>query len=90
MGANGLMALEETEKGLEWASLALVMDPNEPMVLYNVACIYSVAGKTEEALECLERAAETGLSQREWYEHDSDLDPLREHPRFKALLKKLT
>jgi serine/threonine protein kinase/Tfp pilus assembly protein PilF len=90
MGANGLMALGETERGLEWASLALVMDPNEPMVLYNVACIYSVAGKTEDALDCLERAADTGLSQREWYENDSDLDPLREHPRFKALLENLT
>jgi TolB-like protein/Flp pilus assembly protein TadD len=89
MGANGLMALGETEKGLEWAALALVMDPNEPMVLYNVACIYSVAGKTEDALDCLERAAETGLSQREWYENDSDLDPLREHPRFKALMQNL-
>ena len=89
MGANGLMALGETEKGLEWASLALVMDPNEPMVLYNVACIYSVAGKTDEALDCLERAAETGLSQREWYENDRDLDPLRGHERFKALLENL-
>ena len=49
----------------------------------------SVAGKTEDALDCLERAAETGLSQREWYENDSDLDPLREHPRFKALMQNL-
>ena len=89
MGANGLIALGETEKGLEWASLALVMDPNEPMVLYNVACIYSVAGKTEDALDYLERAAKKGLSQREWCEQDSDLDPLRDHPRFKALLENL-
>jgi serine/threonine protein kinase/tetratricopeptide (TPR) repeat protein len=90
MGANGLVALGEIEKGLEWASLALVMDPNEPMVLYNVACIYSVAGRIPEALDCLEKAAETGLSQREWYEHDSDLDPLRDQPRFIALLDRLT
>jgi serine/threonine protein kinase/tetratricopeptide (TPR) repeat protein len=89
MGANGLVALGEVEKALEWASLARVMEPNEPMVLYNVACIYSVAGKIEEALDCLEKAAETGLSQREWYEHDSDLDPLRDHPRFKVLLDRL-
>jgi adenylate cyclase len=90
MGANGLVSLGQVDKALEWASLALVMDPGEPMVLYNVACIYSVAGKTEEALDCLEKAAETGLSQREWYEHDSDLDPIRSHPRFAAILAKLT
>ena len=89
MGANGLMALGEVEKGLEWASLALTIDPEEPMTLYNVACIFSMAGHVDRALDCLEKAATAGLSQREWYEHDRDLDPLRDHPRFGALLERL-
>lgn len=89
LGANGLVALGEIEKGLEWAHLAQVIDPQEPMVLYNVGCIYSMAGKLSEALDCLERAARAGLSQKEWYEHDTNLDPLRETPRFKALLETL-
>ena len=89
LGANGLVALGEIEKGLEWARLALVMDPTEPMVLYNVGCIYSMAGRTEDALDCLEGAARAGLSQREWYEHDGDLHRLRDHPRFKTLLEQL-
>ena len=89
MGANGLVALGQMERGLEWASLALIMDPTDSMVLYNVACIFSMAGETERALDCLERAAAAGLSQREWYEHDSNLDPVRGHPRFKALLERL-
>jgi TolB-like protein len=89
LGANGLLALGQVEKGLEWASLALVIDPTEPMVLYNVGCIYSLAGRTDEALDCLEKAAKAGLSQKEWYEHDGDLKPLHDHPRFKALLKTL-
>jgi adenylate cyclase len=67
----------------------LTMDPTEPMVLYNVACIYSMAGRIEDALDCLEKAARAGLSQKEWYEHDSNLDPLRSRPRFRALLKEL-
>ncbi len=89
MGANALVALGEPEKGLEWASLAITMDPTEPMVLYNVGCIYSMAGRIGDALDALERAAAAGLSQREWYEHDSNLHPLRSHPRFKALLERL-
>jgi adenylate cyclase len=59
------------------------------MVLYNVACIYSMTGRIADALDCLEKAATAGLSQREWYEHDNNLDPLRDHPRFKALLETL-
>ena len=59
------------------------------MVLYNVGCIYSLSGAVEEAISCLERAVRNGLTQRGWYEHDSNLDPLRQHPRFIALLRLL-
>jgi serine/threonine protein kinase/Flp pilus assembly protein TadD len=89
MGANGLVALGEQEKGLEWARRARDIAPDEPMLLYNLGCIYSLAGEIEEALDCLERAIAHGLIQKGWYEHDSNLDPLREHPRYRALMEKL-
>ena len=86
MGANGLVALGKCEQGLEWARQAEAMDPEEPMLLYNVACIQSLAGGTEQALGTLERAVENGLKYRAWLEHDSNLDPLRTSPRFKRLM----
>jgi TolB-like protein/Flp pilus assembly protein TadD len=89
MGANGMMALGERERGLEWADRALALDPEEAMLLYNVACIKSLAGAREEALACLERSVKAGLSLRGWLEHDSNLDPIRDDPRFEALLKGL-
>ena len=61
MGANGLVALGERERGLEWARRALSIDPGDAMLLYNIACIYSLAGELEEALACLERALDAGL-----------------------------
>jgi adenylate cyclase len=89
MGANGLVALGEKEKGLEWARRARRIDPDDPMLLYNLGCIHALAGDLEEAIDCLERAASGGLLQKGWYEHDGDLDPLRSHPRFKALLERM-
>ena len=89
MGANGLVALGEIEKGLDWARRALALEPDDPMVIYNVACIYSLAGRAAEALDCIERAVEAGLTQRGWLEHDSNLDLIRNNPRFQALLKRL-
>lgn len=89
MAANGLTALGERERGREWAQRALAMKPDEPMVLYNVGCIYSLLGLVEDAIDCLERAARNGLIQKGWFEHDSNLDPLRTHPRFQSLLKLL-
>ena len=89
MGANGLVALGEREQGLDWARRALALDPDEPMLLYNIGCIYSLAGLTGEALDCLERSVEKGLTQTGWFLHDSNLDPLRSHPRFVRLMAAL-
>ena len=35
------------------------------------------------------KAVAQGLTQKGWYEHDSNLDALRSQPRFQALLDKL-
>jgi TolB-like protein/Flp pilus assembly protein TadD len=89
MGANGLVALGDTARGLDWADRALALDPEDPMLLYNIGCIKSLAGATEDALDCLERAVGVGMRHRGWLEHDSNLDAVRSHPRFQALMQKL-
>ena len=89
MGANGLVALGEREKGLAWARRARDIEPDEPMILYNLACIYSLAGEPEIALDCLEKAVELGFSHRGWIEHDSNLDAVRGSPRYAAVLGKI-
>ena len=65
------------------------IDPTDPGVLYNVACSYVLGGMHDKALDCLERAVANGFGHREWLDNDSDLDPLRDSPRFKALRAKI-
>lgn len=89
LGANALVALGEREKGLDWARKARSMDPDDPMLLYNLGCIHALAADPEESLDCLERAAAGGLSQKDWFIHDGDLDAIRSHPRFQALMARL-
>ena len=71
------------------AERALGQDQDEPVVLYNVACFYTHAGDTDRALELLESAVEKGWGDKAWLETDSDLDPLRDIPRFQALLQRI-
>jgi adenylate cyclase len=89
MGANALVALGDLERGFEWARRALAIDPDDAMLLYNMACIYSMAGRTEEALELIERSVRSGMNRLGWLQNDSNLDAVRDHPRFVAAVEEL-
>jgi tetratricopeptide (TPR) repeat protein len=89
LGATAWCRLGQVEKGLEWGDKALALDPDDAGVLYNVACLNAVAGRVEPALDQLEHAVQNGFGHREWIEHDPDLDSLRSHPRYQALLNRL-
>ena len=89
LGANALVALGEREKGLAWARLARSMDPEDPMLLYNLGCINALADEPAEAMACLQQAVAAGLTQKDWLLHDGDLDSLRDLPDFQRLLETL-
>src|SRR5262249_58984903 len=88
-GAQNLWRVGEHAKAKELAERALRQDQNEPVVLYNVACFYVEQGDSERAIELLEKAVDLGWGDRAWMMNDSDLAPLHEHPRFKALLARI-
>jgi adenylate cyclase len=88
MGGTALSRLGEAKRAKDWGAQALAISPGDATVLYNVACIYSVGGEADEAVSLLERAVAAGFGHWKWIENDSDFDPLRNHPGYKALLAK--
>jgi len=87
LGSGALHGLGENARSLEWAERALSMDPEEAAVLYNVACTYAVLNETDKALNCLEKAFRLGFGHKEWIEKDLDFTSVRDHPRFKRLMR---
>lgn len=85
-GSLNLLEAGQTAKGLEWLKRAEESDPDDALNLYNVACVYSNMGEIEKGIDCLEQSVRKGMAQMDWITHDTDLDNLRDHPRFKALL----
>jgi adenylate cyclase len=89
LSAAALMRLGQRDQALERGRRAFAVDPEDAGVLYNLACNYALAGLSDEAIDHLAKALQNGFGQREWLENDSALDPIREDPRFQALLRKL-
>lgn len=63
---------------------ALAEHEGNPNVLYNLACVESLAGEREAALGHLARAIEADPHAREFAQSDSDLEAIRGDPRFPA------
>jgi hypothetical protein len=62
--------------------------PDYPDLLYNLACVESLAGRKQEALDALRRAIEMAGGFREYAKRDSDLDAVRDEPAFKDLVER--
>lgn len=89
LSATACVDLGETERGLAMMAQALEIDPDDAYIVYGGACFYAQLGRLEESMRCFEQALATGFAHREWIENDTDLDPIRDDPRFKALLDRL-
>jgi hypothetical protein len=60
--------------------------PQYALLLYNLACCESLAGRTTEAVDHLRRAIDMSEQFRAYAKDDSDLDPIRDEPAFKELI----
>ena len=82
LGAQVLIRAGEKQEAVKWMEKSLTIDPDEPSVYYNAACISSLMGNIEDAINFFEFAIGAGYVSKEWIENDSDLDLIRDHPKF--------
>jgi len=61
------------------------LEPENPLVFYNLACSYSLTDQCERAADAIEKALELGYTDFKWLAKDPDLKKLRGHPRYKQI-----
>jgi adenylate cyclase len=86
--ARGYAALGEMERAKEWIERGLLIDPDNLNMRYNLACTIAVHfDEKDAAISLLERNfAGGGVLNVKAAEADPDLNPLRDDPRFQAML----
>ena len=87
-GMLALCTLGQAERAKEWMARALLLSPDDLKLRYNFACsLASSLHDTEGALKLLEGFFEqVARGVLNHAKSDSDLDSLRDDPRFKAMI----
>jgi len=77
---------KQHQKALEVDSRLRDLKPDDPTVLYNLACDYSLLNKKNLSLKALEESLKLGYKDIEYIFKDPDLENLRESKRFSQLI----
>ena len=88
-GASALASVGEDQKGKEWIDRALLLDPDNIIMRYNLACALATdLDDSDRAIEVLEPYFRTTLSATHirHAEVDPDLATLRQDARFNKML----
>lgn len=75
--------------GLKMDRRLVRLRPDNATAHYNLACSLALTKKKTAALRSLRHAIALGYSDFDWMQQDPDLDILKGHPAFEALLAQL-
>jgi adenylate cyclase len=88
-GVLALAALGESQKAKDWVERALLLDPDNTVMRYNLGCALATdLNDPDRAIAVLDPLFKTttGVTHIRHAEADPDLDPLRGDPRFEQML----
>jgi thiol-disulfide isomerase/thioredoxin len=87
LGDAGYALLEDgkTDEAIATFTEQAELIPEGKWGLYNVTCAYGRTGQVEEGIAALTKAVDNGWQDPEQLKYDSDMESLREDPRFAAL-----
>ncbi len=85
--AQNLAKLGNIDAAREAGKKAYELSPNDAVMLYNLACLFSRLEEKESAVDYLKEACNAGYQNFEWIKRDSDFDNIRNEPGYIELIK---
>lgn len=79
--------LDRNDEAIEWMNKMIEKDPDDNGQYYDKSCLLSRMGMIDEAIAALRTALEKGMRSFAHIENDDDMDAIRNHPDFIALIK---
>ena len=78
--------LDRNDEAIEWMNKMIENDPDNNGIYYDKTCLLSRMGMIDDAIAALRIALEKGMRSFAHIENDDDVDAIRNHPDFIALI----
>jgi TolB-like protein/Flp pilus assembly protein TadD len=85
--ATMLAQVGRNEEAKAEAAKAFELSPDDPLMMYNAACVYARLGESKLSVEALKNSILSGLEDYGWIKRDPDLDGIRNDPGYIELMK---
>ncbi|MFK7817742.1 MAG: protein kinase, partial [Planctomycetaceae bacterium] len=76
----------DLDEALKWHRRAAETKETADYGNYNIACYHSLKGQTDKAFEYFRKGIKAGMTDIRHFEEDSDLDAIRDDPRYQTML----
>ncbi len=85
--AQTLVIVGKIEEAKKETTSALELNPNDNVMSYNAACVYSRTNEKKLAIETLKNTIIAGFENYDWIKRDPDLENIKNEPEFLELIK---
>jgi adenylate cyclase len=87
---TSLASLGQADRARDWTRRALLFDPDNARLHYNLACAMAMLKDADMAVALMGPLIDRlGPGSLRWFQSDNSLDPIREHPKFVALAQRM-
>ncbi len=83
--ANSYAAQGRFDDAKREADMAMILRPDDTMILYNLACVFCTMNNPKDAMGALKKAWDAGYRNATWTRNDPDLAILHCDPEFERL-----
>ena len=87
---TSLASLGQADRARDWARRALLFDPDNPRLHYNLACAMATLKDVDMVVTLIDPLIDkVGPGMLRWIGTDNSLDPIRKHPKFIELSERI-
>ena len=85
--STAYLSTKQFDLALKYLNILKPINPSHPLLHYNLACYYSLLGKTAMGMEALKEAIQNGFNDQKMLINDPDIKNLRQNYQFGELKK---